>query len=357
MINIGNEPFGNNATTNASWAAASSAAIHELRNAGLHHTIMVDAPDLGPGLAGHHARQRRDGRRRPTRDTNILFSVHMYGVFNTAADDHRLPRRVQGARACRSSSASSATTTPTATPTRTRSCPRPSSAGIGYFGWSWSGNGGGVEYLDMVTGFNPAAADAWGTADLQRRQRHQGHGRDREDLRRRPADHAGTHHARTRPPPRRRPPRHPPTPAPTRPTPTTPPPHRQGLHRGPRGEQHLARRLPGRRHRQERQRDDQRLEDLLRPALRRRGGQSGWSGTYSQSGSTVTVSNAAWNGLLGSGRVHHLRLRGQRHRAELLDRGELHRRLIVTDTRGAGVTTTRPPSRVRRSRGRGSVPR
>ena len=29
--------------------------------------------------------------------------------------------------------------------------------------------------------------------------------------------------------------------------------------------------------------------------------QSGWSGTYSQSGTTVTVSNAAWNGLLGSG--------------------------------------------------------
>ena len=57
--------------------------------------------------------------------------------------------------------------------------------------------------------------------------------------------------------------------------------------------------------------------------------QSGWSGTYSQSGSTVTVSNAAWNGLLGCRRVHHLRLRGQRHRAELLDRGELHRQLIA----------------------------
>ena len=29
--------------------------------------------------------------------------------------------------------------------------------------------------------------------------------------------------------------------------------------------------------------------------------QSGWSGTYAQSGTTVTVSNAAWNGLLGAG--------------------------------------------------------
>jgi mannan endo-1,4-beta-mannosidase len=34
--------------------------------------------------------------------------------------------------------------------------------GLGYLGWSWSGNSGGVEYLDMVTGFNPAALSTWG---------------------------------------------------------------------------------------------------------------------------------------------------------------------------------------------------
>jgi mannan endo-1,4-beta-mannosidase len=34
--------------------------------------------------------------------------------------------------------------------------------GVGYLGWSWSGNGGGVEYLDMVTAFNPASLTAWG---------------------------------------------------------------------------------------------------------------------------------------------------------------------------------------------------
>jgi mannan endo-1,4-beta-mannosidase len=34
--------------------------------------------------------------------------------------------------------------------------------GIGYLGWSWSGNGGGVEYLDMVTGFNAAQLTTWG---------------------------------------------------------------------------------------------------------------------------------------------------------------------------------------------------
>ena len=35
-------------------------------------------------------------------------------------------------------------------------------SGIGYLGWSWSGNGGGVEYLDMVTNFNPAQLTTWG---------------------------------------------------------------------------------------------------------------------------------------------------------------------------------------------------
>jgi mannan endo-1,4-beta-mannosidase len=34
--------------------------------------------------------------------------------------------------------------------------------GIGWFAWSWSGNGGGVEYLDMVAGFDPAQRTAWG---------------------------------------------------------------------------------------------------------------------------------------------------------------------------------------------------
>ena len=34
--------------------------------------------------------------------------------------------------------------------------------GVGYLGWSWSGNSGGVEYLDMVTGFNAAPLTTWG---------------------------------------------------------------------------------------------------------------------------------------------------------------------------------------------------
>ena len=44
-------------------------------------------PGLGSGLEEHHARQRGDRRRRrPGRQHR--FSIHMYGVYNTAVDDH-----------------------------------------------------------------------------------------------------------------------------------------------------------------------------------------------------------------------------------------------------------------------------
>jgi mannan endo-1,4-beta-mannosidase len=40
------------------------------------------------------------------------------------------------------------------------------SLGIGHIGWSWSGNGGGVEYLDMVSGFNAGSLTSWGNRFL-----------------------------------------------------------------------------------------------------------------------------------------------------------------------------------------------
>ena len=36
------------------------------------------------------------------------------------------------------------------------------SNGIGYMGWSWCGNSGGVEYLDMVNNWDPNSLTSWG---------------------------------------------------------------------------------------------------------------------------------------------------------------------------------------------------
>ena len=149
---------------------------------------------------------------------NTIFSIHMYGVFDTAAEINDYLGRFQtaglpivvGEFGHNHSDGNPDEDTILATA---------QARGIGYLGWSWSGNGGGVEYLDMVTGFDVEPADQLGPAALQRRQRHQGHLPGGDRLRRHqpttppttpptaaahhapdhPADHAAHHAARRRP--------------------------------------------------------------------------------------------------------------------------------------------------------------
>jgi mannan endo-1,4-beta-mannosidase len=159
IVNIGNEPFGNGSNV-PQWTAATSNAIARLRSAGFEHTIMVDAPNWGQDWQFH----MRDNAATvfasdPARNT--IFSIHMYGVFDTAAEINdylgrfvaaRLPI-VVGEFGHNHSDGNPDEDTIMAT-TQTR--------GIGYIGWSWSGNGGGVEYLDMVSGFNVNSLTSWG---------------------------------------------------------------------------------------------------------------------------------------------------------------------------------------------------
>jgi mannan endo-1,4-beta-mannosidase len=92
---------------------------------------------------------------------NTVFSVHMYGVFDTAAEVNDYLNRfvtaklpiVVGEFGFDHSDGNPDEDTIMATAQSLR---------IGYLGWSWSGNGGGVEYLDMVTAFNPAQLTSWG---------------------------------------------------------------------------------------------------------------------------------------------------------------------------------------------------
>ncbi|WP_432841829.1 cellulase family glycosylhydrolase [Dactylosporangium sp. CA-092794] len=158
VVNLGNEPFGN--TEARDWTGATKAAIGKLRDAGLRHLVMVDGPNWGQDWSGVMRTNAAsvlaaDPRR------NTVFSVHMYGVYDTAAKvtgyfdafataglplvvgefgwkhsdgDVDEDAIIDGAQA----------------------------RGIGYLGWSWSGNGGGVEYLDTALGFDPARLTAWG---------------------------------------------------------------------------------------------------------------------------------------------------------------------------------------------------
>src|SRR5258705_3036073 len=84
ILNIGNEPFGNNAVTPA-WPQATSSAITRLRNAGFQHTIMVDAPAWGQDWQ-FVMRDNAPSVLAADPTGNTIFSVHMYGVYDTPTE-------------------------------------------------------------------------------------------------------------------------------------------------------------------------------------------------------------------------------------------------------------------------------
>ena len=293
QIDIGNEPFGNNDTANTKWAGDTSAAIKKLRAAGLHHNIVVDAPAWGQDWKNI----MRDSAKTVAAadpDSNTLFSIHMYGVYSSASSittyldafkTAGLPLII-GEFGYRSTSADVDDATVMAEAVKRN---------IGYYGWSWSGNNDPV--LDMVVGFNPANLSPWGqkvlngvngikatavTAKIYGGVQ--------------PTTPAPTTPAPTTPAPTTPAPT---TPAPTTPAPTTPAPGRSCTatlvvsNSWPGGYQAAVTLKAG----------TSAISGWKTSFALPAGGsvQSGWSGSYAQSGATVTVTNAAWNGSLGSG--------------------------------------------------------
>ncbi|MET8306947.1 cellulase family glycosylhydrolase [Micromonospora sp. NPDC005173] len=158
IVNIGNEPYGNQ--NYASWATDNANAIKRLRAAGLTHTIMVDAPNWGQDWSF----TMRDNAASvfaadPARNT--VFSIHMYGVFDTAAEisDYLGRFRTAGLPIVVGEFGFNHSD---GDPDEDTILAYSQANGIGWLGWSWSGNGGGVEYLDMATAFNPASLTSWG---------------------------------------------------------------------------------------------------------------------------------------------------------------------------------------------------
>jgi mannan endo-1,4-beta-mannosidase len=160
VINLGNEPFGNNQQVSSTWASATSGAITRLRGAGLEHLIMADAPMWGQDWQ-NIMRSSATSVFNADPARNTVFSIHMYGVYDTAAEINAyfdafrtagLPL-VIGEFGHNHSDGN---------PDEDTIMAEAQARGLGYIGWSWSGNGGGVEYLDMVNGFNPASLTSWG---------------------------------------------------------------------------------------------------------------------------------------------------------------------------------------------------
>ncbi|WP_410820986.1 cellulase family glycosylhydrolase [Micromonospora sp. 050-3] len=205
IVNIGNEPYGNQ--NYASWATDNANAIKRLRAGGLTHTIMVDAPNWGQDWSF----TMRDNAASvfaadPARNT--VFSIHMYGVFDTAAEisDYLGRFRTAGLPIVVGEFGFNHSD---GNPDEDAILAYSQANGIGWLGWSWSGNGGGVEYLDLATNFNPASLTDWG-------QRLFNGVNGIRQTAREASVFSGT------PPPTTPPPT---TPPPTTPPPTTPPPN------------------------------------------------------------------------------------------------------------------------------------
>ncbi len=160
LVNIGNEPYGNVDAANATYVEDTIDAIRRLRGAGIRNAIVVDAPNWGQDWRGtmrDHAREIFEA----DPDRNVVFSVHMYGVYGEAStirayldafEAAGLPLVVGEFGYTHSDGDVDEDTILAETRVR----------GIGWLGWSWSGNGGGVEYLDLVTDFDASRLTPWG---------------------------------------------------------------------------------------------------------------------------------------------------------------------------------------------------
>jgi mannan endo-1,4-beta-mannosidase len=157
IINIANEPFGNNTTAN--YVADTIAAIQALRAAGITHTLMIDAANWGQDWSNT---MRTNAMQLWNADPlrNLVFSVHMYEVYGQAStissymqafDDMGLPL-VIGEFGLQHNGQDVDEATIMA---------QAQARGNGYIAWSWSGNGGCCTFLDMVTDFGTTLTQ-WG---------------------------------------------------------------------------------------------------------------------------------------------------------------------------------------------------
>src|SRR5688572_1602283 len=158
IVNIANEPFGNNTT--AQYFTQTRDAIIALRNAGITHSMMIDAANWGQDWS-NELRNRAMELWNADTLRNLTFSVHMYEVYQSLApiqtymqafDDMNLPLvigefgPVNNGQPVDSDSVIA----------------QAAQRGNGYIGWSWSGNGGSGTGLDMTNNFDPASLTNWG---------------------------------------------------------------------------------------------------------------------------------------------------------------------------------------------------
>lgn len=160
ILNLANEPFGN-ALPGEVWVEQSAAAIVALREAGFAHTLMVDAAHWGQDWQ-QVTLERAPEVAAADPDGNLVFSVHMYDVFDTEAKVRAYFDRFQQHQLALVVGEFAADHGPGKDVAEGAILRLAEERGIGYLGWSWSGNGGNLQSLDLVEAFDPTRLTPWG---------------------------------------------------------------------------------------------------------------------------------------------------------------------------------------------------
>jgi mannan endo-1,4-beta-mannosidase len=147
------------------WFTGYKSAISIIRNAGLHHCLLIDAAgwgqDLGPTKRHAGELLAHDPQ------SNLIFAVHMYGYWNDNEKidtelnyfiDNKLTL-VVGEFGYDYSSGENNLGCRVDAPFLLRKCDE---NGIGYLPWSWTGNNEQNQWLDMVSPNDWETLTPWG---------------------------------------------------------------------------------------------------------------------------------------------------------------------------------------------------
>lgn len=160
LVNIANEWDG----ADNIYVEAYTTAINILRDAGVNHTLVIDANGYGQGAPT----VIREGQALLAADPqhNLLFSAHMYENFRNAqtirdtlarAVEAQIPFIV-GEFGFQHGGGNNG---PIQIPFEVL-LEESERLGLGYLAWSWNGNSGGVEYLDLTAAGSADQLTAWG---------------------------------------------------------------------------------------------------------------------------------------------------------------------------------------------------
>src|SRR5690606_14979721 len=148
------------------WSSFHQQAVQTLRSAGLKHLLVVDAPNWGQDWEETMRNNKNNAASSildADPDRNVLFSVHMYDIYNTANTvtsyidtflGHGLPLVVGEFAADHGAGKNVDAGTIMSKAAQSR---------IGYIGWSWSGNSADLSSLDITNNFNVNSLTTWGS--------------------------------------------------------------------------------------------------------------------------------------------------------------------------------------------------